>query len=25
VGAANAQQVFATDPLPLHPVAQQSD
>jgi hypothetical protein len=25
VGAANAQQVFATDPLPLHPVARQSD
>jgi hypothetical protein len=25
VGAADAQQVFATDPLPLHPVAQQRD
>jgi hypothetical protein len=25
VGAANAEQVFATDPLPLHPVARQSD
>jgi hypothetical protein len=25
VGATSAEQVFATDPLPLHPVAQQSD
>jgi hypothetical protein len=25
VGASDAQQVFATDPLPLHPVAQQRD
>jgi hypothetical protein len=25
VGAATAEQVFATDPLPLHPVAQQND
>ena len=25
VGAVNAEQVFATDPLPLHPVAQQTD
>jgi hypothetical protein len=25
VGASNAEQVFATDPLPLHPVARQSD
>jgi hypothetical protein len=25
VGAAEAEQVFATDPLPLHPAAQQSD
>jgi hypothetical protein len=25
VGAENAEQVFATDPLPLHPVARQSD
>jgi hypothetical protein len=25
VGATEAEQVFATDPLPLHPVAQQSD
>jgi hypothetical protein len=25
VGAVNAEQVFATDPLPLHPAAPQSN